>query len=343
MLKNSLSILTILAVIACSTPQKIVEAVKPADSNIAPTFRVAYGSCNDQEKAQPHWGVVLSKVPQVWIWLGDNIYADTRVPRIMEADYKKQLRNPEYQALMRQVRIVGTWDDHDFGENDAGGNFPMKRKSKELFWDFMQEPKGSLLRTQSGVYRSELWNIGKRKVKLIILDTRYNRDMLKQNNFHEYIPTEGDILGAEQWLWLEKEMAESKDVDALVIANGTQVLGEEHRFEKWANFPKSKERLLKLLDESPTKIKILLSGDRHFGEISQLKLPGGSMLTEVVASGLTHSYENADEPNPLRVGPLWPKTHFGLMDFYDEASSLRVKLSIEDLKTQKSVNSIELK
>jgi len=343
MFKYPLSLFLFLAVAACSTPQKIVDTVKPSDSPKPPTFRVAYGSCNDQDDPQSHWGIVLSKVPQVWIWLGDNIYADTRVPRVMEAKYKKQFKHPEYQSLVRQVRVIGTWDDHDFGENDIGGNFPMKRKSKELFWDFMQEPKGSVLRAQSGVYRSELWNVGSRKVKLIILDTRYNRDMLKQNDFHEYIPSEGDILGAEQWLWLEKEMAASKDVDAIVVANGTQVLGEEHRFEKWANFPKSKDRLLKLLDESPSKIKILLSGDRHFGEISQLKLPSGSMLTEVVSSGLTHSYENADEPNPLRVGNLWPKTHFGLMDFYDDADALRVRLSIEDLKTQKSVNSIELK
>lgn len=343
MFKYGVTLLLILGVLSCSTPQKIAEAIKPTDSTKPPAFRVAYGSCNDQDKPQSQWGIVLSKTPQVWVWLGDNIYADTRVPRIMEAKYKKQLRNPEYQALVRQVRVTGTWDDHDFGENDAGRDFPMKRKSKELFWDFMQEPKGSALRARDGVYRSELWNIASRKVKLIILDTRYNRDMLRQNDFHEYIPSEGDILGSNQWIWLEKEMAESKDFDAIVIANGIQVLGEEHRFEKWANFPKSKDRLLKILDESPVKIKILLSGDRHFGEISQLKLPSGAIVTEVVSSGLTHSYEKADEPNPYRVGDLWSKTHFGLMDFYDDADGLRVKLSIEDLKTQKSVNSIELK
>lgn len=304
---------------------------------------MAYGSCNNQDDDQSYWAQVLSRDPQVWIWLGDNIYGDTRVPRVLEAKYKKQLNNPAYKALLSQVRVTGTWDDHDFGENDAGSNFPMKRKSKELFWNFMQVPKGSVLREQEGVYRSETWNLGEKKVKLIILDSRYMRDPLMQNSYHEYVASEGDILGKEQWLWLEKELSESQDADALVIANGTQVLGDQHRFEKWANFPKSKERLLQLLNDSPAKIKILLSGDRHFGEISQMTLPNGSLLTEVVSSGLTHSYEKASEPNPMRVGAIWPQTHFALLDFYLENGALLAKLSLEDIKTNKTVNTVEVK
>jgi alkaline phosphatase D len=261
----------------------------------------------------------------------------------LEAKYKKLLNNPAYKTLSSQVRVTGTWDDHDFGENDGGATYPMKRKSKELFWDFMQVPKGSVLREQDGVYRSEVWTVGSKKVKLIILDTRYMRDPVLKNPANEYIPTEGDMLGSKQWLWLEKEFSESQDVEAIVVANGTQVLGDQHRFEKWANFPKSKERLLSLLDDSPAKIKILLSGDRHFGEISQLKLPKGSVVTEVVSSGLTHSYEKANEPNPMRVGGLWAQTHFALMDFYLENGDLSVKLSLEDIKTNQSVNSVEVK
>lgn len=326
---------------ACSTPQKITEALKPEEPK-GPSFRVAFGSCNNQDLPQSHWDIILKKSPQVWIWLGDNIYADTRSPRVMERKYKKLMNNPEYQAFARQVRITGTWDDHDYGENDAGREYPMKKKSKELFWDFMQESKGSVHRAHEGIYRSEVWNIGSRKVKLIILDTRYSRDPLMQNNIHEYIPSEGDILGEKQWAWLEMELADSSAVDALVIANGTQVLGEQHRFEKWANFPKSKERLLKLMNESAVKIKIILSGDRHFGEISQLALPNGTQLTEVVSSGITHSYESADEANPLRVGSLWSGTHYALMDFYENVDTFKVEVSLEDLKTQKRVNSLEL-
>ncbi|MEZ4816164.1 MAG: alkaline phosphatase D family protein [Bdellovibrionota bacterium] len=335
------ALLILFLFLSCSTPKQIAKAVKPAEMS-APVFRVAFGSCNNQDQDQSFWELVLKQNPQVWLWLGDNIYADTRVPRVLKAKYQKLLDNPHYKALAKQVRITGTWDDHDFGENDAGASFPMRRVSKDLFWDFMQVPKASILRSQEGVYRAEVWKIGSHQVKLLILDSRYNRDPLKKNEEGEYLPTEGDMLGEKQWQWFEKELGEASSYDVVVVANGTQVLSSKHPFEKWANFPKSRERLLKLLDESPVKTKILLSGYRHFGEINQLKLPSGALLTEVVASGLTHSYEAANEPNEMRVGPLWPQTHFALMDFFETPDLLRVRLSIQDIKTQNIVNSIEL-
>ncbi len=333
----------VLVLSACSSTHVVTSAPKTPATPTAPTFRVAFGSCNNQDEPQSFYQLILQKNPQVWVWLGDNIYGDTKSPRVLATKYKKLIDNPEYKAFALQLRITGTWDDHDYGDNDAGSEFPLKRYSKNIFWDFMGVPSESALRLQDGVYRSEIWDIGSKKVKLINLDTRYNRDPLIQNSYHEYIPTEGDMLGEAQWMWLEKELTDASDFDAVVIANGTQVLSDKHRFEKWANFPKSRTRLLKLLEDSPIPKKVLISGDRHFGEISQIILPSGALVTEVTSSGLTHSYENVDEDNSYRFGKLWPKTHYALMDFYDEKDDLRIVFSIQDLSTNNEVNRLELK
>lgn len=341
--------LVLCLLVACtSSPQtqihNKVETSKTVDELI---FRIATGSCDDQDKPQDFWDEIAKKNPQLWLWLGDNIYGDAKSARELEKKYKKLLGNPSYKALRSQLRVTGTWDDHDYGANDAGADYSLKEKSKELFWDFMQIPRGHVLRYQNGIYRSEEWSMGNveypKKVKLIILDSRYNRDPVKKNEAKEYVPTEGDMLGEEQWAWFESEVSESAGYDALLVVNGTQVLSDKHAYEKWANFPKSRERLLKVLEASTAKIKLLLSGDRHFAEFSQMTFPNGTKLTEFTASGLTHSYESVKEENSFRVGSLWPKTHFGLIDFYENEKALKVKLSIVDITTQEDVGILELK
>ena len=39
--------------------------------------------------------------------------------------------------------IVGIWDDHDYGINDGNKHFEYKDEFKELFLDFLNEPKES--------------------------------------------------------------------------------------------------------------------------------------------------------------------------------------------------------
>ena len=73
------------------------------------------------------------------------------------------------------------------------------------------------------------------------------------------------MLGAEQWQWLETELRNST-VQIHLIVSGIQILPEEHKYEKWANFPQSRRRLLRLIGETGVPGVILLSGDRHLAE-----------------------------------------------------------------------------
>ncbi|HLF10349.1 MAG TPA: alkaline phosphatase family protein, partial [Gammaproteobacteria bacterium] len=43
-----------------------------------PLTRIAFGSCASQDKEQPIWETVLDARPELFIFLGDNIYGDTR-------------------------------------------------------------------------------------------------------------------------------------------------------------------------------------------------------------------------------------------------------------------------
>ena len=277
---------------------------------------IAFGSCNRQDANQPMWEVISTNEPDLWIWLGDNIYGDTGNMGLMKSKYEQQFTKPQYQDFLKQTPLVGIWDDHDYGVNDGDKNFGPKRESKALMLDFLGVPDDAPVRSYEGAYQSYVLGPAGKQVKILLLDCRYFRDELEkdptQNN--RYVPNpDGDILGEAQWVWLEDELRNSEAAVHL-IASGVQILPEEHRFEKWANFPTSRQRLFDLLAEIKPANPILLSGDRHLAEVSRLELEGlPKPLYEITSSGLTHSYEAADEDNQYRVGPLIGSKNFGLL------------------------------
>src|SRR5690349_2296413 len=54
-------------------------AVGPAQHEREPVQRVAWGSCNKQNRPQPHWRFLTLWRPQLFLWLGDIVYNDVAV------------------------------------------------------------------------------------------------------------------------------------------------------------------------------------------------------------------------------------------------------------------------
>ncbi|OQR98582.1 hypothetical protein ACHHYP_20361 [Achlya hypogyna] len=265
-----------------------------------PLTRVAFGSCNDQAKKQPLWPAIVARKPELWVWLGDNIYGDYRIvnassfvppfpffrdapPEMLAAKYRKQLAHPEYAKFRASTPIIGTWDDHDYGRNDGNKQYPFRKESQTLFLDFIQEPAQSPRRQQEGVYASHTYGEGAQAVKFILLDVRYHKD--------PYGTPNGDFLGRAQWAWLEHELATSTAAFN-VIGSGVQVVPDDRWYggENWARFPAVRLRLLDLLLRSSAKGIVLISGDVHFAEINQV-VCGDARITEVTSSGMTHAWQ----------------------------------------------------
>mgnify|MGYP006279497981 FL=1 len=285
----------------------------------AQNLTIAFGSCSRQDLADKQlWKEVLETKPDYWVWTGDNIYGDTRDMNAMRAMYEKQKSHPDYQRLIQSVKVLGTWDDHDYGVNDGGKDFPEKDASKEEMLRFLDVPADAAVRNHSGVYQSYDLKAGTRTVRLILLDTRYFRDELKpsrQPGVRYEINPNGDILGEAQWSWLEGELTR-KGADITMVVSSIQVIPEEQGFEKWANFPSARERLLKLIEKSRPRALFMVSGDRHIAETSRIDLPGfGYPLFEFTSSGLTHTWtRSGEEPNKYRTGPFIIERNFGLLN-----------------------------
>jgi len=294
---------------------------------------IAFGSCSRQNIPNQRWREILHHHPEIWIWLGDNIYGDTHDMQLMETKYQQQRSYPGYQELVSSsTKIIGTWDDHDYGMNDGGKYYSRKEESKKLALEFLEVTQDNPVWQHQGLYQSYLYSFDRYKLNVILLDTRYFRDTIYRDiNTRAYLPNEtGDILGEEQWSWLEKKLKNS-EVDLTIIGSSIQVISEDHAWEKWANFPAARKRLFNLLKKYPEKKVILISGDRHIAEISKITLPGLPYpLYDFTSSGLTHSWQNAqEEPNRHRVSDLIIGLNFGLISIdWQEDGNHNLKFEI---------------
>ncbi len=302
------------------TPAVLALIAATALASPDPLERVAVGSCNKQDLPQPLWEPIVAFRPQLWIWLGDNIYGDTHDMGELAAKYALQKSNPGYQKLLATCPVEGLWDDHDYGLNDSGFKHPRKRQSQKLLLDFLGEPADSPRRGHDGIYHSRTYGPEGKKVRVILLDVRYWRPPPGSG---------GDILGEAQWRWLRKTLEES-DAQIHLLCSGTQFLPVEHRWEKWNDFPDSRRRLLELLAEVRPSGTVLLSGDRHFSELMRAENPfGGPDLHELTSSGLTHYWKNfPGEKNSLRLGEPHVDLGFGTLEI--DWNAREIDLAIRD-------------
>ncbi len=314
MKKIHLFVLGSMLIFSCSPAKKII-----VDVSSSIDFTLAFGSCNRTELNNLLWDDVLAVNPDIWIWGGDIIYADTDSIALMQQMYEDQNEIKGYKKLKERVPIIGTWDDHDYGINDGGVEFHAKAESQQAFLDFMGVPVNSPRRTQEGVYMTHEYKYPNGSTKVIVLDTRYFRTALtldtitsKRNKPNVY--GEGTILGEKQWQWLENELMGSK-ADFNFIISSIQVLSNEHGFECWGNFPHETDRLKSVIASSGAKGVIILSGDRHISEFSKSTVNNLSYpLIDFTSSGLTHVYDKfSGESNPFRIGKVVFTESFGLV------------------------------
>ncbi|MGF1483518.1 MAG: alkaline phosphatase D family protein [Opitutales bacterium] len=281
---------------------------------------IAFGSCNDQDDPQPFWPVVEAAGPDLWIWLGDNIYADTRDLTLFRKKYALQSAVPEYARFRENVPIIGTWDDHDFGENDAGSEYPHREAAQALALDFLDEPPDSPRRTQAGLYASYRFGPEGQQVQVILLDTRY----------HMTTPAkDSTLLGEAQWAWLEARLNEVP-AEITILGSSIQVVSDEHPWESWARHPHERARLVKTLAKSGREGVFFISGDRHIHELSCWRKAGlGYPLYDLTSSGLTHAWESFEgEANRWRLAGPSNQTGFGLIRIDWEKSPIVITLEV---------------
>jgi alkaline phosphatase D len=310
--------------------------------SLATPQRFAFGSCaGGLQLPQPLWPDISAMNPQLWIWLGDAIYADmylngTRIPnpemsmrdkfnvqKFNVSGYADFLTNPSL------LRALGTWDDHDFGNNDGGKYVEFKDDAKRYFLEFLDEPENSVRYARAGVYASYDFGseLKRNLVRIILLDVRYFRDDI------EPLDMSRSMLGEEQWKWLEEQFRDSPARVHLIgtgvqfISDGKSLLSQgvtKGRIwgESWGNFPADRQRLINLIGKYRAPGVIFLSGDVHMAELYKLQCSNvGYPLYDITSSSLSHSWttnlENLAMISQQREAPYHGSTKFKTFNILD--------------------------
>ncbi len=300
---------------ACSSPKSSkVKSIKTKTT----VSKIAFGSCSHEDKPQPILNTVLTKQPELFIYLGDNIYGDSRDMEVLKAKYAKLEAKKEFQNLRTDCMVLATWDDHDYGENDAGRHYPFKTESKEIFLGFWEEPKKSDRRNHEGIYHSLLFGKENQRVQIILLDTRTFRDNLMLSGEdkkwkHDYKPNtnpDSTFLGEQQWQWLENQFKIPAKVR--IIASSNQFSHEYNGYESWTNVPHEQQKMLKLIKKTKANGVVFISGDVHWGELSKMENEGAYPIYDITSSGITEDWDS-EEPNKNRIGSIVRENNFGMI------------------------------
>ena len=299
-----------------------------------PLTRIAFGSCAKQDKEQPIWNQVNAWKPELFIFLGDNIYADTEDMAVMRAKYDQLAAKPGFQQLRRQSKVVAIWDDHDYGKNDAGREYPKKQESKDIFLDFWGEPADSPRRKRPGNHMSYVFGPKGKRVQVILPDNRWWRSGLIGNTEvpkdHGPYLTNTDpnavMLGREQWQWLTEQLRIPAEIR--IFASSTQVLADAPGWETWALFQAEQQRLFDLIDFTGTTGLFCISGDTHYAELSKREDNVPYPMWDMTSSGLTETWAYV-APNKYRLGEGHDVQNFGRIEIDWSGSEPRIQLGVD--------------
>jgi len=355
-----LPILTVALIVAIGVPVLTLAVAASPQKGWLPLpegriERIAFGSCAKQWQYQPIWKTVIAAQPDLFLFLGDAIYADTDGKTAwsvsedqLKGEWNRLADKPEFQRVREKIPFMATWDNHDYGTHSGGAEFPLKEKSQAIFLDFFGEPADSERRHTPGIYDAKIFGPEGQRVQIILLDTRFFKDNYKKNPSPKaerlkagrvggYLPDDDPtktLIGNEQWRWLKEQL--KKLAEVRLIASSIQIIPDEKGMDEWGNFPLERKKLFDLIDSTGAKGIILLSGNVHFAELSK-SYTEGYPLFELTSSGMTHvNQAYAKAANDYRVAGPFIEHNFGLVEIdWDVQPSPLITLKVigEDGRT----------
>ena len=302
---------------------------------------IAFGSCNTAQREIPILATIAEESHDLFMYVGDNVYGDARsynadLPELRE-NYAALAARPEFRLLRSALPMLATWDDHDYGMNDMGRDFPFKGFAEQLFLDFWRAPEDDPRRQREGIYDAQVFGPEGQRVQIILLDTRYFRSDLTPTDERgavgreRYIPSDNpdqDMLGSAQWAWLADQLAEPADLR--LIVSSIQVLADGHGWEAWRTMPLERDRLFRLIGDTGAEGVVFVSGDRHSAGLYRRDDVVDYPLYEITSSALNMSFATENnEPGPNRLGAMYAPENYGVIGIdWDQG---RLSLEIRDM------------
>ncbi|HJN12952.1 MAG TPA: alkaline phosphatase D family protein [Pirellulaceae bacterium] len=303
-----------------------------------PITKLLFGSCIKQESPMPLLKTIVAQRPELFLMLGDNIYADTTDMEVMRAKYVKLGSNEHFAKLLNLCPVLATWDDHDYGVNDGGASYAQRDASQKLFVDFWGDTADSPRRKRPGVYDATIIGPPGKRLQIILLDTRYFRGPLKtgpRRTGGPYLPSDDGtitMLGQPQWKWLEEQLR--LPAEFRLIVSSIQCASTAAGQETWSNLPHERRRLFELLGKTNANGAVIISGDRHWSELSVERGLAPYPVYDLTSSSLNqiHPRGTPTENSNRDLPTTFHRENFGAIHIDWKSADPRLVLQIVDIE-----------
>lgn len=247
-------------------------------------LRFAICSCMDDGNHSPEiWRDIIAKHPDFILFAGDSTYCDKgggsdQGEQRLWRRYSEARATLEIYFSEHLVPIFATWDDHDFGLNDAGKEFPHAKESQANFTKFFAQSASHCSVLENGPGVASRFVLGGQQ--FVLMDDRSWRIKGRSNERFAH-------WGKEQEEWLLRSIANHNGVTW--IANGTQFFPQMFFKESFSgNHPVQFAKFLEAIKQTRRKV-VFISGDVHFSEISQIEPSKLGYTTYELTSSSIHS------------------------------------------------------
>ena len=265
---------------------KYLKEYPPFRFKTAPTrgadasFRVAFGSCPkfQDDRIQPIWPVIWGYQPDLFFWIGDNIYGDTLDPDILREEYRRQRDVAGVLPVIRNISNLAVWDDHDFALNNHDRTNPIKEQALEVFKQYWPNPSYGMADVP-GVFFTYSYG----DVDFFFVDDRYYRDPNADPD-----GPQKTMLGRAQFEWLQIRLKKSAAVFKVIVSGSGFSTAKGEGGDSWAAFLHERNRLFDFIRDQEITGVVMLSGDSHVGELNVIPWSehGGYDLYDLVSSPL---------------------------------------------------------
>nr|WP_156780938.1 alkaline phosphatase D family protein [Hyphomonas sp. Mor2] len=305
---------------------------------------VLLGSCLDEEKGpSAAMRSIANENADLFLMVGDNVYGDrdgrayvNNQPNLDEVreSFADLAAREDFQAVRAAHPMMVAWDDHDFGANDAGNEFPFRglaERVHEVFWGLESQDVGKW----PGTYYARSFGPDGQRVQVIMLDTRFFRSSLTPTDDwgakgkERYLPAPAgsmqDMLGAAQWTWLENQLRQPADIR--LIASSIQIMPTTHGWEAWSAMPDERQRLFDLIKRTDATGVVFLSGDRHTAFIYEEDGILPYAAHELTSSSLNVAFATeSEEMDARQVGAGFAPENYGKLEIDWDAKTIALKV-----------------
>ncbi len=218
------------------------------------------------------------------IWMGDNWYTreadyNTRWGLNYRASRDRSL--PVLQRFMASMPQYAIWDDHDFGPDNSGSNYILKKESREIFMQYT---------CNSSYGEEDKWIysvMSSNDVDVVLTDSRYFRSAEDLPDTVNGVANANKFFfGHQQLNWIKNSLLFSKATFKIIVV-GSQVLNTISTAACMQQYKSEYAELMRFLLDHKIPGVLFFTGDRHHSEVIKMERPGLFPLYDVTFSPYT--------------------------------------------------------